>query len=69
MLVDFMVRRHWLKGEMVVMVSRSVVSFVLTVAVAALSYRFFESFFLRLKERFSQVKSRPVESKSELAPS
>ncbi len=32
----------------------------LTVAMAALSYRFFESPFLRLKERFTYVKSRPV---------
>lgn len=33
---------------------------LLTVAMAALSYRFFESPFLRLKERFAYVKSRPV---------
>ncbi len=32
----------------------------LTIAMAALSYRFFESPFLRLKERFAHVKSRPV---------
>lgn len=32
----------------------------LTLAVAALSYRFLESPFLRLKERFAYVKSRPV---------
>jgi peptidoglycan/LPS O-acetylase OafA/YrhL len=48
---------------------RSLVSLGFTVVIAALSYRYFESFFLRLKERFSRVKSRPVESQSELAPS
>jgi peptidoglycan/LPS O-acetylase OafA/YrhL len=47
----------------------STVSLALTIAIAAFSYRFFESFFLRLKERFSRVKSRPVEAKSEPAPS
>jgi peptidoglycan/LPS O-acetylase OafA/YrhL len=41
-------------------VSRSVVSFALTVVVAAISYRFFESFFLRMKDKLSRVKSRPV---------
>jgi peptidoglycan/LPS O-acetylase OafA/YrhL len=32
----------------------------LTVGIAALSYQFFESPFLRLKERYARVKSRPV---------
>jgi peptidoglycan/LPS O-acetylase OafA/YrhL len=32
----------------------------LTLVMAALSYRFFESPFLRLKERFAFVRSRPV---------
>jgi peptidoglycan/LPS O-acetylase OafA/YrhL len=32
----------------------------LTLLMAALSYRFFESPFLRLKERYELVKSRPV---------
>jgi peptidoglycan/LPS O-acetylase OafA/YrhL len=32
----------------------------LTVGMAALSYRYFETPFLRLKERFARVKSRPV---------
>jgi peptidoglycan/LPS O-acetylase OafA/YrhL len=32
----------------------------LTLGMAALSYRFFESPFLRLKERYARVKSRPV---------
>jgi len=31
-----------------------------TIAVAALSYRFFEAPFLRLKERFARIKSRPL---------
>lgn len=35
-------------------------AFVLTVAVAAASYHFFEARFLRLKERFEVVRSRPV---------
>jgi len=32
----------------------------LTLCMAALSYQFFESPFLRLKERYARVKSRPV---------
>jgi len=36
------------------------VSLAMTVAVSALSYKFFESPFLRLKERFTRVSSRPV---------
>jgi peptidoglycan/LPS O-acetylase OafA/YrhL len=35
-------------------------SLTLTIAISAVSYRFFESPFLRLKERFARVKSRPV---------
>jgi peptidoglycan/LPS O-acetylase OafA/YrhL len=38
----------------------AVASLALTIGVAALSYRFFESPFLRFKERFSVVRSRPV---------
>jgi peptidoglycan/LPS O-acetylase OafA/YrhL len=34
----------------------------LTVGLAALSYRYFESPFLRLKERFTFVQSRPVDA-------
>jgi peptidoglycan/LPS O-acetylase OafA/YrhL len=37
-----------------------VVALSLTVATAALSYRYLESPFLRLKDRFSQVSTRPV---------
>jgi peptidoglycan/LPS O-acetylase OafA/YrhL len=37
-------------------------SLLVTVALAAESYRLFESFFLRLKDRFSRVKSRPVDA-------
>ena len=40
---------------------RMVVALALTMAAAALSYRFIESPFLRLKERFEVVPSRPVE--------
>jgi peptidoglycan/LPS O-acetylase OafA/YrhL len=43
---------------------KSAVSLGLTIAVSALSYRFFESFFLRLKERFARVGSRPVDERS-----
>jgi peptidoglycan/LPS O-acetylase OafA/YrhL len=41
-------------------VSYRCASFLLTVGMAALSYRFLESPFLRMKERFAFVKSRPV---------
>ena len=36
------------------------IGLALTVAMAAVSYKYFESPFLRLKERFARVKSRPV---------
>ena len=36
------------------------VAFLLTAAVAATSYHFFEARFLRLKERFEVVRSRPI---------
>ena len=39
---------------------RMVVSLAFTIAVAALSYRFLETPFLRMKERFEIVRSRPV---------
>ena len=39
---------------------RSVLCFAVTLAVAALSYRFLEKPFLRLKEKFSYVQSRPA---------
>jgi peptidoglycan/LPS O-acetylase OafA/YrhL len=35
-------------------------SLLLTFAMAALSYRYFESPFFRLKQRFTRVESRPV---------
>jgi peptidoglycan/LPS O-acetylase OafA/YrhL len=35
-------------------------SLMLTLVMAAASYRYFESSFLRLKERFARVESRPV---------
>src|SRR5262249_53238707 len=37
-----------------------ILGFVLTLAMAAISYRVLESPFLRIKERFAFVKSRPV---------
>ena len=41
--------------------ARLPVTFGLTVAIAALSYRFLEQPFLRLKERFTYVRSSPVQ--------
>jgi peptidoglycan/LPS O-acetylase OafA/YrhL len=35
-------------------------SLLLTIAVAAFSYRFFETPFLKLKERFAVIASRPI---------
>jgi peptidoglycan/LPS O-acetylase OafA/YrhL len=39
---------------------RALVGLILTIVIAELSYRFFEKGFLRLKERFAAVQSRPV---------
>jgi peptidoglycan/LPS O-acetylase OafA/YrhL len=39
---------------------QSVVALALTIALAAASYRWLESPFLRMKERFARVQSRPV---------
>ena len=41
-------------------ISRAVGALLATIAVAALSYRYFESPFLRLKEKLSWVQSRPI---------
>ena len=41
-------------------VAQSIVGLALTIALAAASYRWLESPFLRLKERFAHVQSRPV---------
>ena len=43
------------------LVLRSLTSLIVTILVAAVSYRFFESYFLRLKDRFARVHSRPVD--------
>lgn len=68
-LIDYL-QRHKIATTVVwSLVLQSIVSLGLTVSISAISYRFFESFFLRLKERFSRVKSRPVEAKSKLVPS
>jgi peptidoglycan/LPS O-acetylase OafA/YrhL len=47
----------------------AVVGLPMTVGVAAISYRLFESPFLRLKERFAVVQSRPVQEKAQNARS
>jgi peptidoglycan/LPS O-acetylase OafA/YrhL len=36
------------------------ISLTLTITIAAISYRYFESYFLRLKGRFARVQSRPT---------
>jgi len=41
--------------------NRWVFGLIFTIVIAAESYRIFESFFLRMKDRFARVKSRPVE--------
>ena len=41
-------------------VAQSAIGLMLTIAIAAASYRWLESPFLRLKERFAHVQSRPV---------
>jgi peptidoglycan/LPS O-acetylase OafA/YrhL len=63
-LVDWLEHNHIVKANALALPLRSIASFLLTVAVAAASYRFFESFFLRLKERVTRVKSRPIETTS-----
>jgi peptidoglycan/LPS O-acetylase OafA/YrhL len=40
--------------------TRTLVTFILTVALAAMSYRFLELPFLHLKERFAHIRSRPA---------
>lgn len=54
--------RLWLRAgnPFVIMGARYLLALALTVAAAELSYRFFETPFLRLKERFAAVQSRPI---------
>ncbi len=60
--VAYLQKRQLVASPAVVTQMLGIVSLLLTVAIAALSYRLFESFFLRLKDRWSRVKSRPVET-------
>jgi peptidoglycan/LPS O-acetylase OafA/YrhL len=60
LLSDWVRPQRWIKSHEGVIVLRLSIAFALTVLIAAISYRFFESFFLRLKDKFSSVKSRPV---------
>lgn len=41
-----------------------VASLLITIAIAAVSYRLFESYFLRLKDRFSRVESTPIATRA-----
>ncbi len=60
MLVDSLTSHHLIESHALALVLQSVFSLSLTVVVAAISYRYFESFFLRLKTKFTRVRSRPV---------
>lgn len=41
-------------------VSGLLLSFLVTVVMSVISYEAFEKFFLRMKDRFATIKSRPV---------
>jgi peptidoglycan/LPS O-acetylase OafA/YrhL len=60
--VLFLLGRHLIDDPIWVLPLRSLISLLITIGIAAASYRLFESFFLRLKDRFSRVHSRPVET-------
>ncbi|MBN2576302.1 MAG: acyltransferase [Deltaproteobacteria bacterium] len=60
-LVDFLQSRHIVTSVAGAFLSHSLISLLVTVGIAAESYRLFESFFLRLKDRWSRIKSRPVD--------
>ena len=61
-LVTFLLGRRIITGIPATLAWQSLLGLLITVGLAAESYRLFESFFLRLKDRFSPVKSRPVEA-------
>ena len=57
---SFVRSRHLGLSPLVAVLLASVFGFVLTVLLAALSYRFLETPYLKLKDRFALVASRPV---------
>ncbi|PVX46933.1 peptidoglycan/LPS O-acetylase OafA/YrhL [Flavobacterium sp. 103] len=50
---------HWKFSSMTISVIGTILVFVFTVGMASLSYRYFERPFLKLKERFAIINSRP----------
>jgi peptidoglycan/LPS O-acetylase OafA/YrhL len=40
--------------------NRAVAALLATIAIAALSYRYFEAPFLRLKQKLARIQSRPI---------
>lgn len=61
-IVDIVQRDLDIRSAIAALALRIVISLSLTVGLAALSYRYFESYFLRLKDRFSHVRSQSVEA-------
>jgi peptidoglycan/LPS O-acetylase OafA/YrhL len=66
--VTFLQNRRILTGAASGLVGQSIAGLVITIIIAAESYRLFESFFLRQKDRFSRIKSRPIEAGADASP-